>query len=279
MDIKSIYDQLRGTEMNDWVGGSDPEIVGDACFSLVKQYIALDQNSRVLDFGCGIGRVALALAKRAPAINGLVGFDIMPQVIDFCRTHITPAVPWASFELVAGSNDHYDEFIRAAGQVEAKTKDEIQQRYAASFTGAYAFSVFTHLEQSDFARQLAFVRDLMVPGGEFMFTCFLLTPYSRRAIAEQTATFAFDQSLIRYENDGQVFIGDSADRLGFIAFDTALVEQMVLYAGLVLTKTERGAWTGSRMSASLQDIVVCRRPLQASGELQRTPTVARASRA
>jgi SAM-dependent methyltransferase len=275
-EVSKIYDLIKQSEMNDWVGGSDPEQVGDACCGILDRYILINENSRMLDFGCGIGRVLLSVLKHHPMVAKITGFDIMPQVIEFCDAEIAVTFPNASFELIGGSNDHYDEFINAADNTKAISSDVVLHRYSGQFSGAYAFSVFTHVEIADFRALLLLLVKLLEPGGEFLFTAFLLTPYSRRAIEQRQCLFPFESDA--YEADGQVFTGNTTDRLGFIAFDLALVEQMVFEAGLVVTHVEHGAWTGAGFSSSLQDVIVCRRPHERTGDIKHVPTVVRAPR-
>lgn len=52
--IAEIFDRMRATEMNHWVGGSDPEAVGDASAAVVRRMLPWDGNARVLDFGCNM---------------------------------------------------------------------------------------------------------------------------------------------------------------------------------------------------------------------------------
>ena len=275
-DIQKVYQLIRQSEMNDWVGGSDPEAVGNACRGILDRYLTINAGSRLLDFGCGIGRVLLSVLNHTPTVGRVTGFDIMPQVINFCDEHIASAFPQTSFEVIQGSNDHYDQFVSAAGVTVAKNREQLQSTYGSTFTGAYAFSVFTHVEMSDFRSLLELVGGLLEPGGEFLFTSFLLTPYSRQAIEQRSGLFPFGETA--FEGNGSVFIGNVSDRLGFIAFDMALVEQVVFDAGLVITHVEHGAWTGSGFSPSLQDVIVCRKPRERTGETQHVPTVARPAR-
>jgi SAM-dependent methyltransferase len=272
-DTKNTFGLIRGSEMNDWVGGSDPEEVGDACFGILKRYLTLGAASQLLDFGCGIGRVLLSILKNQPDTGRITGFDIVPQVIDFCATNIASSFPQTNFDLIQGRNDHYDQFVEAAGPTVSKSRGQLKIEYRSAFTGAYAFSVFTHVEMSDFQSLLELVKEMLKPGGEFLLTAFLLTPYSRRAIENQTSLFPFGETA--FEMGGDIFIGNVLDRLGFIAFDMALVEKMIFDSGLVLTHIEHGAWSGSHFSSSLQDVIVCRRPQERPGPTVHVPTVAR----
>lgn len=271
-----IFDQIRQTEMNDWVGGSDPEAVGDACKYILDRYLPIDARSRLLDFGCGVGRVLLSVLKQKPDVAQITGFDIMPQVIAFCDANIASVFPQTKFELIQGSNDHYNQFIAAAGASAPRTRAVLQDKYASAFTGAYAFSVFTHVEMADFRSLLVFLSNLLEPGGTLLFTAFLLTPHSRHSIKQGTTMFPLSNAVT--EAHGDVLIGNGADRLGFIAFDLGLVEQMVFEAGLITTHIEHGSWVDHQFSSSLQDVIVCRRPVQRTGPVQQAPTVARPPR-
>jgi SAM-dependent methyltransferase len=270
-----IFEQIRQSEMNDWVGGSDPEAVGEACRSILDRYLPIDSSSRLLDFGCGVGRVLMSVLKHKPEVAHVTGFDIMPQVIRFCDTHIASAFPQTKFELIQGSNDHYNHFIAAAGASVPKSHALLQSQYASAFTGAYAFSVFTHVELADFRSLLGLLSSLLVPGGTLLFTAFLLTPFSRHSIQRGTTMFPLSNAVT--EAQGQVLIGNVADRLGFIAFDLPLVEQMVFEAGLILTHLEHGSWADGQFSPSLQDVIVCRRPIH-TGPVRQVATVSRPPR-
>jgi SAM-dependent methyltransferase len=246
--------------MNDWVGGADPEAVGEACRGILDRYLAINANSRVLDFGCGVGRVLLSVLKQKPDISQVTGFDIMPQVIRFCDAHIASAFPRTKFELIQGSNEHYNQFIAAGGVSTPKSHATLRSEYASAFTEIYAFSVFTHVEMADFRSLLVLLSNLLIPGGTLLFTAFMLTPYSRHAIAQGTTMFPLSGAVT--ESQGDVLIGNPADRLGFIAFEMKLVQQMVFDAGLIITQIEHGSWADAQFSASLQDVIVCRRPIK-----------------
>jgi len=271
-----IFDQIRQSEMNDWVGGSDPEAVGDACRNILCRYVPINASSRLLDFGCGVGRVLLSVLKHQPEVTRIVGFDIMPQVISFCDSHIASAFPQTAFDLVHGDNDHYDRFIAAAGASVPKSHASLLSEYASAFTGIYAFSVFTHVEMADFRSLLGLLSKLLEPAGILLFTAFLLTPHSRHSIQQGATRFPLSNNAI--EAQGNILIGNPADRLGFIAFDISLVEQMAFEAGLIITHIEHGSWVDGQFSDSLQDVIVCRRPVEKTVPVHLAPTVSRAPR-
>jgi SAM-dependent methyltransferase len=260
-DAKPIFDQIRQSEMNDWVGGMDPEVIGDACAAILGRYVIIDSRSKLLDFGCGVGRVLLSVLKRVPEVGRITGFDILPQAIAFCDT-IARSFSQTSFELIQGRNEHYDRFIAKAGVSTAKSHASLQSQYASEFTAAYAFSVFTHVEMADFRSLLKLLCNLLEPGGTLLFTAFLLTPFARHSILCGKTMLPLRDSVT--EAQGNILIANRADRLGFIAFDLGLVEQMVFDAGLIITHVEHGSWAGGNVyfSPSMQDVIICRRPIE-----------------
>ncbi len=258
--ISAIFEKMRSTEMNDWVGGSDPEAVGDASADIIRRMMPVSSESRVLDFGCGIGRGMLSLLRGgAPA--KVVGMDIMPPVISFCQENIAPHFPGVSFDLIEGANDHYDQFI---GDQFRKPLTQIKQDYKNYFNIAYAFSVFTHIDRKDFVDLLKLVEAMLAPGGYFLFTCFTLTEFSRKMIDHRQTIFPLADKA--YVDNGEVLWGEKSDPLAFIAFDKQLLENMAWEAGLAIMKVEYGCWMGGNIGSSLHDLIVVRKPLPMVGQ-------------
>lgn len=271
--FSEIFEKMRATEMNNWVGGSDPEAVGDASAEIVRRLMPVSSDSRVLDFGCGIGRGTLSLLRGGLPAK-LVGMDIMPPVIAFCQENIARHFQQVSFDLIEGSNDHYDQFI---GGFERKPLDQVKEEYKDFFNIAFAFSVFTHVDRKDFVNLLKLVESMLAPGGYFLFTCFTLNEFSRKMIDHKQTIFPLTDKV--YVDGGDVLWGDKADPLAFIAFDKALIEAMAWQAGLAIMKVEYGCWMGGNIGSSLQDVVIVRKPLPLAGqnEIEFTPVVDRAT--
>jgi hypothetical protein len=162
-----------------------------------------------------------------------------------------------NFELLNDQNAHYERHKDAAA---AKSHADLIATYGGTIDSAYAFSVFTHVDVGDFVGLLRFVGALLKPGGRVLFTVFALTPFSRNQIA--TGRTSVPLPRVGYEQDGTVFVPNATDRLSFIGYDIVRVERMVVEAGLIPSVIEYGDWRGDRLSATFQDIIVCRKPLE-----------------
>ena len=247
---------MRQTEMNDWVGGADPELTGEISASILLRHVTVDSTSAVLDFGAGIGRVAAAVLRQRPQLQSLMGIDIVPRMVDFCQTHFGAQFANVKFELLADKNSHYERF---KGEARPKSRADLTASYGGRIDVAYAFSVFTHIDVHDFVDLLRFIGTLLKPGGRFLFTAFILTPFSRQRIEDNNTVIPLGAR--QYEAEGAVLVGNPEDRLAFIAYDIVLLERMIAEAGLIPAIIEYGDWRRDGFSASFQDVIVCRRPL------------------
>jgi ubiquinone/menaquinone biosynthesis C-methylase UbiE len=126
------------TAMSLAVGG-DYDAVGASELALLK-YFGLQDNSNIIDVGCGSGRLASAL-RHMPTISYL-GTDVVPELLAYAESRCKR--PDWRFEPVGGL------VIPAADQ----TADVVM-----------FFSVFTHLAARESAAYLAEAKRVLKPGG------------------------------------------------------------------------------------------------------------------
>jgi ubiquinone/menaquinone biosynthesis C-methylase UbiE len=128
------------------------------------------RGTRVLDLGCGWGRIARMLLREVDEAS-IAGIDIDPRGIEACRAAMGRAV----FELIGpwGPAPFAD----------------------ASFDLVYACSVFSHLPEDLHLHWLTEIRRVLRPGGLFVSTT--LSPAMIRLATELRATGEFRASWQR----------------------------------------------------------------------------------
>jgi ubiquinone/menaquinone biosynthesis C-methylase UbiE len=116
-------------------------------------------EDRVLDFGCGIGNILIALAERTPFSQPAVGTDIAPGLIEMGKREVARAGLSTRIEL----------------QVAPATRLPFQ---SGRFDVVLTSHVIKHLDDAALASAFAEVARVLTPGGRFLLWEFDRSPFS-----------------------------------------------------------------------------------------------------
>ena len=81
------------------IGPGDAEAIGREFLDYFIRLAELKPDHRVLDVGCGVGRIAAPLADYLSPGGSYEGFDIVSGGIEWCQTNITPRFPNFRFQV------------------------------------------------------------------------------------------------------------------------------------------------------------------------------------
>lgn len=206
----------------------------------------LRPNHRVLDVGCGSGRMALPLLDYISAEGEYHGFDIMRRSVRWCQHKITPRFPNFHFYHSNVHNVYYNAKGKYAAESYVFPWDD------AFFDFVFLTSVFTHMRRNAVAHYLAEIRRILKPQGRCFMTWLLLNDEAKAGIEAGRSTFRFMHAFegCRVENP------DSPEQT--IAYEESRMFDMLSSQGfVVLGPVHYGRWSGQRVNAlSFQDIVV-----------------------
>jgi SAM-dependent methyltransferase len=242
--VRGRSDPLVPPRRLNFVGPGDFVSIGDEFLRHFVELGGLRPGERVLDIGCGIGRMARPLAGYLGTGSSYDGFDVSREGIEWCRRHYR-GLP-AGF--VFAHADIANALYNPSGTMRAS--DYRFPYEAASFDFALAISVFTHLVEADTANYVAEAARVLAPGGRLFSTWLLLDDDVRERVAAGDA--AFDLTA----RDDVTFVMSSGTAEEAVAFDRGWVKRELEANGLEVGSVWPGTWPGCSEGRSFQDIVV-----------------------
>lgn len=133
---------------------------GGAIEADILAELGLTTGARLIDLGCGSGRLSTAMGRRFGASIDYLGIDIVQALLDYAAAKAPPAYRFVL---------HRDLSIPAPSE-------------SADFV--VAFSVFTHLRTSETLAYLADAKRVLRPGGAVVFSYLTLPQHWRMLIGD-----------------------------------------------------------------------------------------------
>jgi SAM-dependent methyltransferase len=132
-------------------------------------YAGLDTGSRVLDIGCGAGRLAIGICEEIGEVAHYLGLDVDRNVIDWDHRHLHRHDHRLQFRHMDVANERYNQGGRQPAATSVLPVED------DSFDVVYAYSVFSHMRAAEVAHYLQEIRRVLADTGMGMFTAFVET--------------------------------------------------------------------------------------------------------
>lgn len=241
--LRGARDELAPPRRMRVVGPGNFKEVGEEFFRYFVDLGGLQSDEKVLDVGCGIGRMAIPLTRYLR--NEYLGFDIAEPGIVWCQRNITRRFPNFKFAHTNVYNDKYNPH----GTVPAK--GYVFPCENGYFDFVFLTSVFTHMLREDLENYLSEIVRVLRPGGRCLITYFLLNPEAIELRDAGRSGIDFDSAM-----DGYRVVNKDAPS-DAVAYEERYVRE--LYSKLSLRIVEPihlGSWCGRSSFLSYQDIVL-----------------------
>lgn len=129
---------------------------------LLRQRARLGRRKRVLDWGCGAGRLAVGIKHLMGNVADYHGVDVQPELVSWAQEHLSD--DHTRFTLVDAHNARYNPDGTPSFGIPAE-EGEVDV--------LYAYSVFSHMLAADVAGYSATIARILAPGGRAMLTAFV----------------------------------------------------------------------------------------------------------
>ncbi len=220
---------------------------GDAILAELVRYGGLKPTDRVLDIGCGNGRIARPLVQFLAADAGYLGFDLSKVAVEGCRRRYGGDPRFAFHHADLANSEYNRAGLQAQEAFDFPTA-------GASIDFAFAISVLTHMEIEAIGRYAVELARVLAPGGRAFLTLFLLDQARRDEIEAGHAGLPFKPL------DAVSMVVDAQAKESAIAHDEAVVRDLFVKAGLTVREVRRGTWAPVSQTDNFQDILVVEKP-------------------
>jgi SAM-dependent methyltransferase len=231
-----------------FVGGGDFRAVGRAFLGHFRNIGGLGPEDRILDVGCGTGRMAIPLLGYAGGRGEYTGFDICRPAIDWCARNISSRNPRFRFFHA----DIYNLEYNPHGTVSADAFRFPCEDGGVDF--AFATSVFTHMHAGEVRRYLDELRRVLRPGGRALVTFFIFEDSPSLPAGQRRPAMNFRYPV----SEGYTIDPDTPERA--IGYSESWIRAAVRAAGLAVEDPIRyGSWSGRADGVDFQDMVLLRK--------------------
>jgi SAM-dependent methyltransferase len=226
-------------------GGVDFATSGRHTLEIIRSVADVNPSSHILDVGCGIGRLAIAMPDFLEADGGYEGFDIVPEGIEWCRQHITGPHDNIHFLLADVYNKEYNpKGSRQPVDYQFPYEDE-------TFDVAVLLSVFTHMLPPDVDRYVGEVARVLKKNGRICASYFIIMPESLQLMTSGRGFMHFKHDL------GSHWIQSKKVPELAVAYDERYLRDIYAKHGLSdQPDIYPGWWCGRSTGLDMQDIAV-----------------------
>lgn len=230
------------------VGHGDFVETSFSMLSLFRLVGHLSPSAHILDPGCGIGRIAYALAHFLNEHGSYEGFDVSKDVINLAKVIFATKRRFA-FQHV----DLYNKMYNPAGNRQAS--DFLFPFASERFDFTIMTSVFTHLLPDAVENFLAEISRTLAHGGSCFATFFVLDTFAKEKVAAGSASLN-----ISHQWAANCYVQSLEVPEAAVAYEYQALLTMINSAGLIAEQVHFGSWSGRPAYLSYQDVLLLRKP-------------------
>lgn len=223
----------------------DFEKVGEEFKNYFIKYAQLEKNAKVLDVGCGVGRIAIPLTDYLNEEGNYYGIDINEKLIKWCNERISTKHPNFRFIHSDILNKHYNKNGKALAHEYKFPFDN------ETFDFIFLTSVFTHMFPADIENYMQEISRVLKHKGKCLITFFIINDESKRLMELPGSSHSF-----KFHND-EYFYNKELDPEAAIAFEEHYINSLFKSNGMTINNPfQFGSWCCRDNFLSFQDIVV-----------------------
>ncbi len=201
-------------------------------------------TERILDIGCGIGRMAYSLAGYLSPSGKYEGFDVADKFVNWGSENISNVYPNFRFRKI----DLYNKWYNPAGLLKSESFTFPYENN--SFDFVFLCSVFTHLVPQSVSHYLEEIYRVLDTNGRCLFTAFLMNEESKWLIQQGKSSL---QIIHPYQDHFVKNVDFPEESIGY---EESTLMETLKKNNFEVARIEYGRWPGRTKYLSYQDMVI-----------------------
>ncbi len=223
-----------------FVGRGDFVKVGDKFAKHIIDVCEIKEDAKILDIGCGIGRISRPFTRFLNNKGEFIGFDIIDDGVKWCKARYSDFSNF-KFEYYPLKNDLYNLSVdNSASNFSFPYEDNY-------FDLCLSISVFTHMQKEEVENYFAQVSRVLKPGARCYATFFV----AEEEKDFEMFPFVFDNYCLH----------NSKVKDANVAFYKSYLELLAKKNNLIIEKEFSGWWKSNNIEGSedYQDIFIIKK--------------------
>lgn len=249
MEIKKL---IPAPEIRNWTGPfADKEYyfnLGKEQSEKIIQWLSIKPNQKILDIGCGCGRIAIHFINYLNEQGQYIGIDSNKKLITYCKDNISVTNNNFQFKFIDAYNGAYSK----DGKI--KCQDIIFPIDDESVDIVIMWSVFTHMYLEDIDSYLKEIHRVLKKGGLFISSFNLYNEFISNQIKMEKAYLDIKYKI----NEDSYSLDKETPEYGF-AHKEEMVKELYWRNELIIREIKYGNWSSKELTGEFHDCVIAQK--------------------
>lgn len=249
MEIKKL---IPAPEIRNWTGPFDDKEyyfnLGKQQSEKIIQWLSIKPDQKILDIGCGCGRIAIHFLNYLNKQGQYIGIDSNKKLLSYCADNISAINNNFQFRFIDAYNGSYSR------DGKLKCQDIIFPIQDESVDIVIMWSVFTHMYLVDIDAYLKEIHRVLKKGGVFISSFNLYNKFINNQIKMEKAYLDIKYRI----NENSYSLNKETPEKGF-AHNEEMVKELYWKNEFLIREIKYGIWSSKELVGEFHDCIIAQK--------------------